>query len=699
MPVPPRRPLPPAAFIKPRAVSRRCKPYVPSPPDTLARNLDALRGRHPALAERLAAAAPAPLAWSVARNGQPTAALPADDTHPTAISLASRFDPAAEAAKLLAPVDFAKTACVVLLGLGLGYHATLAAERLGDAGLLIVHEPDTATLRAVLERLDLAALFARPTTVLLGESDGRAALTQHTERFSHLITQGTQLVAHSAGRRRFAAAYDAFGKLVADHAAYCRTNVATALVNAARTCRNLAANLDVYAAGATTDDLLGAAAGYPAVCVGAGPSLVKNVDLLRDPAVRRNVVVIAVQTTLKPLLDRGIRPDFVTALDYSPICARFYEGLPDLPDVTLVAEPKANAAILDAFPGPIRIIQNNFNDLLLGDPAPAPGSPPGLARRITPIRGGATVAHLSYYLARHLGCDPVMFIGQDLGFSDGLYYAPGTAVHQVWDCELNAFNTLEMMEWQRVARMRGNLRRFDDVHGRPIYSDEQMVTYLRQFERDFAEAERAGQRVLDCTEGGMLKEHTTRTTLAEALAEHATRPVPPLPVPPRKLDAERLSRLDALLQRRVAEVTALREMSDESVHLVRRMQRAVEAADQKKLDRLFTQLDRNRKRVEGDLREAFALVNQLNTIGAFRRSRADRGIASADASAAATDRYAKLSKQLDRDGDNIKWILEACDEALAIFGESRARLSKRLRDDSSDSRDATRPRGSQRAAA
>ena len=647
---------------------------VPPPDSPLGRNLAAIRRRHPALAERLAGAEPTPLVWADARSGQFTATLPAADRCP-AVSLASRFDPAAEAAKLLAPIDFARSACVVLLGLGLGHHATLAAERLGPGGLLIVHEPDTAVLRAVLERLDLTALLARPTTVLLGEGDGRATLTAMTEPFSHLITQGTQLVSHPAGRRRCAAAHDAFGKLVADHAAYCRTNVATALVNAARTCRNLAANLDVYAAGATTDDLLGAGAGYPAVCVGAGPSLVKNVDLLRDPEVRRNVVVIAVQTTLKPLLDRGIRPDFVTALDYSPICARFYEGLPDLPDVTLVAEPKANAAILDAFPGPVRVTQNNFNDLLLGDPHAG-----GLARRITPMKGGATVAHLSYYLARHLGCDPVLFIGQDLGFSDGLYYAPGTAVHQVWDCELGAFNTIEMMEWQRVARMRGNLRRFEDVNGQPIYSDEQMLTYLRQFERDFAVDTAAGRRVIDCTEGGMVKEHTERATLAAALAEYATRPVPPLPVPPRGLDPVRLAQLDELLRRRVDEVRALREMSDESIRLVRRMQRCLgpdggtpSPADQKTLGRLFTDLDRNRKRVEGDLRGAFALVNQLNTIGAFRRSRADRGIASADQG----NRFATLAGQLVRDHDNIKWIIEACDEALAILDASRSRFAER----------------------
>ena len=53
------------------------------------------------------------------------------------------------------------------------------------------------------------------------------------------------------------------------------------------------------------------------VSVGAGPSLARNIHLLADPAVRRNVVVISAQTTLKPLLDRGIQPDFVTALEWS----------------------------------------------------------------------------------------------------------------------------------------------------------------------------------------------------------------------------------------------------------------------------------------------------------------------------------------------------------------------------------------------
>src|SRR5690606_27993706 len=149
------------------------------------------------------------------------------------------------------------------------------------------------------------------------------------------------------------------------------------------------------------------------------------------------------------------------------------------------------------------------------------------------IRSGATVAHLAHYLARHLGCDPVALIGQDLGFTDGQYYAAGAAIHEVWACELNEFVSLELLEWHRIVRSRGILHRVQDVLGRPIYTDEQMATYLAQFERDFLADTSAGLRVIDATEGGVRKAHTTLMTLAAFLREFATAPLPALPTPDR----------------------------------------------------------------------------------------------------------------------------------------------------------------------
>ena len=90
-------------------------------------------------------------------------------------------------------------------------------------------------------------------------------------------------------------------------------------------------------------------------------------------------MIIATQTTVRPLLLAGIRPHFVTALDYHEISRRFYDDLTaeDVRDMTLIADPKAHPVILDAFPGPVRCCANRFLDDLLDDRKSAVDSLPG----------------------------------------------------------------------------------------------------------------------------------------------------------------------------------------------------------------------------------------------------------------------------------------------------------------------------------
>ena len=625
--------------------------------DILRANLTALARTEPELARRLRDAAPAAMTWTPSKAGPLTATL---DVSPRPIALASRYDPLGEAEKLNQPVDLRKHACIVMLGMGVGYHLAQMAEQLSDNTLMIVYEPDLQALRAVLERVDHSQWIGRYNVILADGVVDRGAFISRIEKFGGIVTQGLVMVTHPVARRLHGESLSTFSAMVSDALAYCRTNVATALVNASRTVRNLCLNLPLYAGGATTNDLYQAARDCPAVCVSAGPSLAKNVALLSDPDVRRNVVVITAQTTLKPLLDRGIRPDFVTALDYHEISRRFYEGLEALDDVTLVCECKVNPVVPAAFPGPIRVAQNRFLDKLLG----------GLARPIVPVRPGATVAHLSFYLAQHLGCDPIIFIGQDLAFSDGLYYCPGTAIHDVWEPELNPFNTLEMMEWTRIVRHRGNLHKMQDIHGQDVYSDEQMVTYLKQFERDFAEAP---QQVIDATEGGVAKEHSTRMTLVDAIAKHATRPIPKLPLAPRKLDVSRLHDVRKLVRSRLEDIIELRRLARETIPLLQKMKR--QQKDKAASDRLYNEIERNKKRVE-QRKETFLLINELNTVGAFRRARADRAIEHTNIED--LDAFERQAMQLDRDVDNLDWMIQACDEAVEIFQLSDGRLTDAL---------------------
>ncbi len=629
---------------------------MPSPNAIYERNLALIRMRDPELAERIEQAEPAALSWGESKAGPLTASI---EYNARPLWLASRYDPGKEAEKLVQGIEHTKSACVVVLGLGLGYHVIELARDMGPRGVLIVYEPQTSVWRAVLEKVDHTGWLQRSELVLADEQTDRPALLNRIEKHAATVTQGTRLLTHPPCRQRHEQAVRDFGQMVAEVLAFCRTNVATALVNAARTCRNLASNIDHYAAGAGTDELIDAAKGYPAVCVAAGPSLVKNIDLLCDPDRRSKVVLIAAQTALKPLLARGIKPDFVTALDYSHISSRFYEDLPPLPDVTLVAEPKAHRTILEGFPGPIRVPHSKFNDLLLGD----------MALPRTPMRAGATVAHLSFYLAQHLGCDPVIFIGQDLGFSDGLYYAPGTAVHQVWSSEISPFNTIEMMEWRRIVRMKGHLSRATDIHDRPIFTDEQMQTYLKQFERDFAGAE---QTILDATEGGLPKQHTTQITLADALEKYAKQPVPAIATPPISLNTDRLKQTRDVIQERIRQVNDLKATSNKTVPILKQMQE--HRKDKARVDTLFTRLHKLQRHVEQELTSAFNLVNAVNTIGSFKRAQKDRVIGHVS-----RDKADRHSHQLERDIENLDWLMQACDEALSILDEAQQRVAETMK--------------------
>ena len=393
--------------------------------------------------------------------------------------------------------------------------------------------------------------------------------------------------------------------------------------------------------------------------VSAGPSLRRNIDQLAAPGVRDRCVIIAAQTTLKPLLAAGVRPHFVTALDFHEISRRFYEDLDadDVKGVTLVADPKANPVILDAFPGPVRCSGSNYLDDLLGS----------VARDMGTLPNGATVAHLAYYLGRHLGCDPVIFIGQDLAFTDGFYYARGTAIDDIWAPELNAFNTIEMMEWQRIARHKLLLSKVRDVNDREIYTDRQMLVYLQQFEREFATDADRGRTTIDATEGGARKAHTTVMTLAEALDRWALNPLPSLPDAAHERDEGRLRAARERLREVASEMRELREASTTTIELLQRVQR--DHGDTARTDVHLAKIDRQRSIVDR-CRHSFTLLDRMNQMGVFKRMRADRRLHVRRDLDETTQEIARL----DRDLENVTWTADAAEEMLELLASADRRL-------------------------
>lgn len=621
-------------------------------------NLAFIARRCPRAADRIRRAMPAFVRFEPTDEpGAPTAEL-------AGRWLASRRKPREEARRFAESVNIQDAAAIAVMGFGLGYHVEALVHRLRRTGFVLVFEPDVALLRAVFETIDCTSWLAGGNVLLAVDAEDAASLAATLAGLEAFIAAGVEIVRHPASEPRVSPHAPAFGETLARTVAAMRTHIITTMVQSDVTIRNALMNLDVYAgrAGAHTgiDDLSGVFAGAPAIVVSAGPSLARNIEFLADPRVRERCVIIAVQTVLKPLLARGIRPHFVTALDYHEISRRFYEGLTadDVRGVTLVAEPKANGAILDAFPGAIRLVSEDFNHTLLGSE---------LAPTLGTIQPGATVAHLAYYFARHLGCDPVMLVGQDLAFTDGQYYAAGAAIHDVWAPELNAFNTLEMMEWQRIVRMRSHLHEKTDQLGRKVYADDQMTAYLAQFERDFlADAER-GMTIIDATEGGVRKAHTHPLPLRDALDRFVTSrpPLPTIADAPRRdqLDTTRVSRLKKHLAKVRTDVRRIVGLCFETSATLERM--IAVQHDTAKINALIGRSEQLRDQVKA-LEPAWTLVQKMNQTGTFKRFKADRAIELA----ADLSPVERQTKQIERDIMNVQWLRETAEVLDDLLGAS-----------------------------
>ncbi len=616
----------------------------PQDAGTLEKNLAAIALQDPALADCLRSTTPrADLEFIETPEG-PSARASGGPL------LASARAPVAEGVRLGASVDIMEVGAVCVLGFALGYHVADIARRLRKTGVLLCYEPDLPLLRAVLERVDHSEWIAQTNLIVLTDPDDAPAVSRALAGIEGVIALGFTFLAHPPSKARLGEGADRLVASVTGVLKAVRTTLVTTLVQGETTLRNAVMNLDHYAACGGIAELRGACAGRPAVVVAAGPSLERNIDLLAEPGVRDRVVIVAVQTVLRQLLARGIRPHYVTALDHHEISRRFYEGLrpEDVEGVTLIAEPKANPAILDAFPGVVRCPSDELLDGILGD---------GLARDMGRIEPGATVAHLAYAVARHLGCDPVILTGQDLAFTDGQYYSAGAAIHDVWAPELGPFRTIETLEWERVARMRSLLRRVPAVGGGEVYTDEQMATYLAQFVQMFARDLGAGQRTIDATEGGAVKRGAELLTLCDALRTHAAVPNGAPPPEGDGAPGDAGKRVQKMIQR-LSDVRAqVWRVGERSRETVRKLDTMIEAKrDTPRVNRLIGEVNKIRDEVQS-LTPGFRLVQFVNQAGALNRIRADRALSLAET----IDPYERQRLQIERDRQNVRWLAEAAD--------------------------------------
>ena len=255
-------------------------------------------------------------------------------------------------------------------------------------------------------------------------------------------------------------------------------------------------------------------AGVPMIICAPGPSLAKNVDLLR--AAKGRALIVAVSHSLKPLIAAGVEPDLVFTVDPQDVQYHF-AGI-DVSRMTLINGATVHPALYKL--GAARYLTLAANSALDAWAYEGLDESPIAA-------GGGSVATSAFTVALKWKCDPIITVGLDLSFSGGQYYV-STSTDGDAHIVTGANGTVKIAGWsEQCLEMKKG--------GGPALSSERAVELpalgggtvpssfmLSMFHRWFVETAkevRAHHHLYNCTEGGAFIEGMEHRTLSSVLAE------------------------------------------------------------------------------------------------------------------------------------------------------------------------------------
>lgn len=226
--------------------------------------------------------------------------------------------------------------------------------------------------------------------------------------------------------------------------------------------------------------------GAPAIIVGPGPSLEKNIKVLWRA--KGKAVIIALQRAARRLCQEGIIPDAIVAVDASPMVMEHLDGLPWDKIHLLVLEQSVDPSLFNVPAKKILWYVEHgdcvsFTQSILGWEKSFPG--------------GGTVAASAVSTALAWGCDRVALVGIDLAYEDGKRYAgdvgprAGSQIRlRSWHGSGTVESTIDLVSthtWMQTIAKKYNMVRFFNCTEGGAWIDGmkhvRLMKFLRQLSR------------------------------------------------------------------------------------------------------------------------------------------------------------------------------------------------------------------------
>lgn len=262
----------------------------------------------------------------------------------------------------------------------------------------------------------------------------------------------------------------------------------------------LASNFKYIANGIPATVLRDKYKGKPAIIVSAGPSLEKNIDELKR--VQDDFFIIVGGRTLRSVLDKGIMPSAIVNVDPSERNYNLVRGYIEETNIPLVFYEGTNEKIVCNHNGmKIFFTQKSF----IKDIAEV---------EMNNYTFGGSVAHISTAFAYDMGCSPIIFIGQDLAYTNDQMYSNIST-------DLGNPNTL------KAPKENGNNIWVEGMNNDKLRTDPVMYGFKQSME-NYVELTKGNTLYINATEHGARINGTLEMPLKEVIEVYGGNKITPL---------------------------------------------------------------------------------------------------------------------------------------------------------------------------
>lgn len=405
------------------------------------------------------------------------------------------------------------TPILYVYGIGLGYYYKAAKKWLkSKKGHCLIFLEDDQALLARFFHTKLATTLLLDTQVhiyfLSDDQVKRNSVFDRVQWDYGNCNIATSLLGSYAKEPSHAAAFVDIQNRLQSDVARVQLVVSEYLNHGVNFYENFYNNLQELPKASLANQFFGKFKNVPAILCGAGPSLGKNSHLLKQLSNKALIFAggsaLNALSTQEPLphFGGGIDPFHIQAERISQTChlqvPLFYHSRLCHEGLRMLTGPRLYVANCDEYP----ILEWVEEEL---------GIKNYDGKEEEQINSGHNVVNFLTSIAKALGCNPIIFIGMDLAYTNMQSYAQGV----INNTDVNVENLLNANAPIDVPQQR------EDIYGNTVYTDWRWI-WESQWLTDFVQ-KNSSLTVINATEGGMGYKNVPNMMLQEVIEKYLTK--------------------------------------------------------------------------------------------------------------------------------------------------------------------------------